>query len=93
MKRDARQVTLGSLAGSTNPELYDPAGARTQDLRIKRCQADSLLYDAISTCDLRCDERCDAVHPDTRGASIRRGSLRGHLKPLRLGGGSMGFAR
>ena len=66
--------------------LYDPAGARTQDLRIKRCPADSQLYDAIAVDSARCDDGCEAVCSDTRGASMQRGSLRGHPRSVTWSG-------
>jgi len=84
--RRTHVVTSGSLDRFQMSQLHDPGGFRTHDLRIKRCQADSVGCEAISAYDIPCDGADKGMAPDAPGASIRRGSLRGHPKPLDIGG-------
>jgi hypothetical protein len=56
----------------------DPAGARTQDLRIKRSGAESASYDAIETCGESSGRPCETVTPGASQRATRVVSPRGH---------------
>jgi hypothetical protein len=81
-----RQVSLRRApATAANAQPYDPAGARTQDLRIKRWLVDSGSCSEITAYDGACETPCTSIVGDTSDTSARPVSLRCHPKPLQIG--------